>query len=335
MERSEKIRVMIVDDSSLMREAIRSIIENDGKFEVIALATDGKEAVEKAKTLKPDIITMDLKMPMMSGLEAIEKIMEENPIPIIVVSSLDVEIIIKALSLGAMDFVSVSQDIELIANELTEKLMIASRIKPLRRIKIKHVCIEIPSVRSNNKKIVTIGISTGGPQALVNIICKLPKDFPVPIVIVQHMSKGFIQGLCEWICTCSKLTVKVASQDEIMKPSVIYLAPDDYNMKVNRYGRIVLAEDVGHCMLHVPSIDVLMGSVADSFGKDSIGIIMTGMGSDGVAGIKAIKNAGGITIAQDESSSVVFGMNKAAIESGCVDYVLPLDKIAEELLRIV
>ncbi len=327
------IRVLIVDDSSLMREALRSVISADQELEVVGLAANGKEGVEKALVLKPDVITMDLKMPVMTGLEAIEKIMEEQPVPIIVVSSLDVSVIVKALSMGAMDFVSVAQDIDDIAKDLITKIKIASRVKAVRRLKPKSFQPVQNAVKKTSQKAVAIGVSTGGPQALLAVLSKLPKDFPAPVLIVQHMSKGFIGGLAEWLQSNCSIAVRVAGSQEEVKPGTAYLAPDEYNMTIDSMCRTVLSEESSKLMPHIPSIDVLMMSVAKACGPNSIGLIMTGMGSDGVEGIKAVKAAGGTTIAQDEKTSAVFGMNKAAIATGCVDRVVPLDGIAEELIR--
>ena len=328
----DKIRVLIVDDSTLMREALKNILEQDPKIEIIGMAKDGKEGVEKAIVLKPDVITMDLKMPIMSGIEAIEDIMEKSPIPIIVVSALDTSIIIKALSIGAMDFIAVTSDIETLAMELCMKVRVASRVKPLKRIKIKPCTIKAPkALKGNLSKVVAIGVSTGGPQALQAIFSKMEPTFKAGILVVQHMSKGFIEGLAEWLNLTSCLHVQVAKAGDILQNGVIMLAPDDYNISINEEGLIILSENTAKWVAHVPSIDIMMKSTAESFGENAIGLIMTGMGSDGVEGINAIKKCGGKTLAQDEKTSVVFGMNKVAIESGNIDNVVSLEKITAEL----
>ncbi len=333
----DKIRVLIVDDSALMREALKSIIGQDPEIEIVGLAKNGKEGVEKALLLKPNVITMDLKMPMMSGLEAIETILEELPIPIIVVSSMDITIIVKALSIGAMDFVAVTSDIETIAADLITKIKIASRVRPLRRIKIKPCAIKAPKElnRGSASKAVAIGVSTGGPQALQQILAKLPATFPCGILIVQHMSSGFIEGLAEWLNTTSCLHVSVAKAGDILKSGMILLAPDDLHMRVGNDGRIALSENTNKEIVHVPSIDVMMKSVADYYQENAVGVIMTGMGQDGVEGIRAIRQAGGRTIAQDEKSSVIFGMNKVAIDMGLIDEVVALEIMAEKLIGMV
>jgi len=332
---SDKIRVLIVDDSTLMREAIKHILEQDPDIEIVGTAKDGKEGVEKALILKPNVITMDLRMPVMSGLDAIENIMVEMPVPIIVVSSMDTEIIVKALSTGALDFVAVASDIETLASDLLLKVKVAARVRPLRRFKIKPCAIKAsrPAKKTGLSKIVAIGVSTGGPQSLQELFSKIEPTFKAGILVVQHMSKGFIVGLAEWLNSTSCLHVQVAKAGDVLCDGLIMLAPDDYHVSINEDGVISLSENTSKAILHVPSIDVMMKSVAEAFKEDAIGLIMTGMGNDGVDGIKAIKKSGGFTLAQDQDTSVIFGMNKAAIEAGSVDRVVALGKIVEELKR--
>ena len=329
----KKIKVLIVDDSTLMREALRHIFEQDPDIEVVGAAKDGREGVEKARKLKPSVITMDLRMPVMSGLEAIESIMEESPIPVIVVSSMDTEVIVKALSMGAMDFVAVTNDIDTIASDLLMKVKVASRVRALRRYKVKPYSIKAPKISKNTNlsKIIAVGVSTGGPQALQEVFSKLEPTFAAGILVVQHMSKGFIEGLAEWLNATSCLHIQVAKAGDALRDGLIMLAPDNYHTRIDENGLIVLSENTDKSILHVPSIDAMMRSTAESFKEDAIGLIMTGMGTDGVEGIKAIKKFGGVTLAQDEKTSVVFGMNKAAIESGSVDRVAALERIAAEL----
>ncbi|MFA6320365.1 MAG: chemotaxis-specific protein-glutamate methyltransferase CheB [Candidatus Omnitrophota bacterium] len=333
---SEKIRVLIVDDSALMREALRVILEEDPSVEVIGIAKDGREGVEKALALKPNVITMDLKMPVMTGLEAIEKIMEEMPIPIVVVSSMDTSVVVKALSIGAMDFVAVSNDIDTIAKELIDKVKIASRVKAIRRFKVKPYRATSERItRGKVSKIIVVGVSTGGPQALQEMLSKIPEDFCAGILIVQHMSKGFIEGLAEWLNASSSLDVRVAKAGDELKQGLALLAPDDYNMCIGRDGVIVLKENMLKTATHIPSIDATMKSAAESYRENAVGVIMTGMGRDGVDGIRAIKGAGGTTIAQDQNSSVIFGMNKMAIETGCVDRIVSISEMAKVIAGVV
>ena len=333
---ADNIRVLVVNDSLLMCEAIKAVLEDDPQIEVIGFAKDGKEGIEKAFQLKPNVVAMDLEMPVMSGFEAIEKIMEENPIPIIVVSTLDIPVMMKALGIGAMDFVGVRQEIEEMAEELVEKVKIASRVRPLRRIKIRPLGMARPMEENKAvpSKVVGIGISTGGPQALQVLLSKLPATLSCGILIVQHMSRGFIEGLAEWLQASSPLDIQVAKAGDVLSAGKVLLAPDDYHIKINAERRIILSEDTGRSSSHVPSVNVMMQSVAENFGKDATGVIMTGMGHDGVEGIKAIKKAGGKTIAQDEKTSAIFGMNREAIETGCVDRIVALENIADEIVSI-
>jgi len=331
----KKIRVLIVDDSSLMRSAIESILRSDNKIEVVGTASDGAEAIKKTKVLKPDVITMDLKMPIMGGFEAIEKIMSEIPTPIIMVSTMEVEVIVKALGIGAMDFVPVTQDINAISRNLIGKVKIASKVKAIKRIKIEPLKAKKIFKKRKISKVVAIGVSTGGPQALQVVLSQLPKNLPAGIVIVQHMSEGFIAGLAEWLKSTSSVDAKVACSKDKLKSGVAFFAPDNYDVGVDEDGVIELSESVDKSAMYVPSIDVMMKSIALAYGENAVGVIMTGMGRDGVKGILEIKKAGGKTIAQDEESSVIFGMNKVAIEKGCVDKVVSLEKIADEIVKAV
>lgn len=334
----DKIRVLIVDDSPLVRETIRTILESDPQIEVVGFARDGKEGVAKTLSLKPSVITMDLKMPMMTGIEAIETIMSEQPTPIIVVSSLDTKVIVTALGIGAMDFVPITDNIDDIAKNLIEKVKVSSRVRPMRRMSIKKPQAPAPGARYTKKeasKIVAIGVSTGGPQALQVLFSKMPANFPAGIVVVQHIAKGFIAGLVEWLKASSHIDIKVAKTGDIIHNATAFFAPDDLHMEVTEDGKILLSEDSSRKMTHVPSIDIMMKSVASSYGSDSVGVIMTGMGSDGVEGLKAIKKEGGKAIGQDQATSIIFGMNKLAIDGGFVDIVAPLEKLADEIANAV
>lgn len=329
------IRVLIVDDSPLVQGMLKNILESDSDIEIIGIAKDGKEAVEKARLLKPNVITMDIRMPVMSGHDAIRKIMEEAPIPIIVVSCTDAAVIKEALDIGAMDFVVIPSEIGQISKELIEKVKVASKVNPLKRLKTEKTLILRPALKKHPFKVIAIGVSTGGPQALGAVISRLPADFPAGILIVQHMTKGFIDGLAEWLRFSSSLDIRVAKAGETLKSGMVLFAPDDLNVKIDAEGKIILSENSVKNMFHTPSIDVMMESVAFAYGQDAIGVIMTGMGQDGVKGMLAIKESGGKTIAQDESTSAIFGMNKIAIETGCIDKVAPVDKISEEIIKML
>ena len=330
-----KIRVLIVDDSALVRQTLMTILNADPEIEVVGEARNGKDGYEKTLLLKPNVITMDLTMPIMDGAEAISSIMEECPTPIIVVSSMDTKVIVRALAMGAMDFVAVTQEIDGISADLIEKIKIASRIKPIRRMKLNHTPRKLPIKKEIAAKIVAIGVSTGGPQALQVLFSKIPANFPACILVVQHIAPGFIQGLADWLGQTTSLHFQVARSGDTPKPGVVFFAPDGVHMTVDDQNRIVLKEDVTKKMVHVPSIDVMMQSVAEVYQESAVGVIMTGMGRDGVEGISAIKSSGGYTIAQDEKTSAIYGMNKIAVDQGLIKRVLSLEYISDELIRIV
>jgi two-component system chemotaxis response regulator CheB len=333
---AEKISVLIVDDSPLVRESIRSALDSEPEIEVIGTACNGEEGVRKAVTLRPKVITMDLRMPVMDGFEAIERIMQEEPTPIIVVSSMDNESIGKTLDMGVMDILKLDKDINDVACALIEKVKIASRVKAMKRARHRPESPRQVRVRPNCPfRVAAIGISTGGPQALRILFSGLNCGFPVGLLIVQHMSPGFIEGMADWLNSVSAIDVRVAWPGAILRPSSALIAPDCRHMEIDGDARIHLVEETEGRSMHIPSIDRMMKSVACAFGVNAIGVIMTGMGRDGVEGLKAIKKAGGLTIAQDESTSAIFGMNRVAIEEGIVDKVLPADEIAGEILATV
>ncbi len=327
------IRVLIVDDSTLVRQALSAILSSDPQIEVIGEARNGKEGYEKTLSLRPDVITMDVTMPVMDGVEATRLIMENVPTPIVIVSSRDVQVIVKALSFGAMDFVVSSEDFDAIKEDLLMKVRVASRVRAIRRIQIHPVSKRPLAPHMAASRVVALGISTGGPQALQVLLSKLPADFPAGMLVVQHISTGFIQGLVDWLSLTSPLTLRVAKAGDVLKSGVVLFAPDDVHMTVDSQEKIVLKEEISKKMFHVPSIDVMMRSAAEVFRRNTIGVIMTGMGRDGVEGIAAIRSAGGTTIAQDEQTSVIYGMNRVAVEAGTIQLVLPLEQIAEELVR--
>ena len=328
------IRVLIVDDSTLARQALSALLSTDPAIEVIGEARNGREGYEKTLALRPDVITMDITMPVMDGVQATELIMEEVPTPIVLVSTRDVQVIVKALAFGAMDFVASTGDLEEMREELIDKVKIASRVRAIRRMHIRPVLQRTITRRQAASKVVALGISTGGPQALQILLSMLPAKFPASILVVQHISPGFIQGLVEWVSVTSPLDIRVAKAGDALKIGTVFFAPDGVHMTVDKEEKIALKEDVSKKMLHVPSIDVLMRSVAEVYQERALGVIMTGMGHDGVEGISSIKSSGGYTIAQDEKTSAIYGMNKLAVDQGTIERVLPLEQIAAELIRV-
>jgi two-component system, chemotaxis family, protein-glutamate methylesterase/glutaminase len=334
------IRTLLVDDSFLTREMIAAILATDSEIEVVGDAGNGREAVRGVLSLSPDIVIMDIDMPVMDGFEAIKEIMALNPVPILVVSSMDdAESAYRAISLGALDVLSKSEvDVEE-PRKLTRKVRCLSQVKVISHLrggsskKEQTAPSMVPDRGSRPPKIIAIAASTGGPKALSVLIPALPADLPCSIVVAQHIAIGFAAGMVDWLHRISRLDVKVAEDGDSVTEGVVYVSPSEKNMVLNRDRSIALIEPKPDEIYH-PSCDALLSSVALRYGASSIGIILTGMGSDGVEGMKSLKAAGGITIAQDEASSVVFGMPKVAIQSNCIDKVLPLDRIAGEIIRL-
>jgi two-component system chemotaxis response regulator CheB len=344
------IRVLIVDDSAVLRQSTRFILESDPELRVIGEAGDGAEAVALAERLRPDVITMDIRMPKMDGLEAIRWIMAEHPAPIVIVTSLDLDrelgVSLQAAKLGAVAVLkrpSRASDPmhKAFAAKLIEQVKLMSAVKVIQRTRAiapaelsteaDHPAPAPMPVSST--RIVAIGSSTGGPAALYRILGALPADWTVPILVVQHISFGFVEGLASWLDKASPLCVKVAQPGERIQSGIVYIAPDDHHLLIDRRCRIVLSqtEPVGG---HRPSVTPLFQSVAQTYGPAAMSIILTGMGADGAVGMQALYQTGAITIAQDESSCVVFGMPKEAIALGAVQHIVPLDQIAQKMMEL-
>ena len=339
--------MLVVDDSPLMCKILTNILNCDPEIIVSAVATNGKEAVEIVPRIKPDIITMDIDMPVMDGLEATKQIMAYHPTPILIVSSAvfraGMDRVFKAISQGALDVIDKSE-LELAGNKKSGEALIA-KIKFLIGIRVMRQPTvafsketSVVGLKANREdvsdKIVAIVASTGGPHALLEILKRLPEDFPCGIVIVQHITNGFLSGLVGWLAKECKIKVKIGEDLEEIRPGVAYIAPDNVQMRVEEGGKIRLFSEPAYGG-HRPSGDVLLESVARIYGKGGVAALLTGMGRDGAMGMKAIKQLNGKTIAQNEKSCVVFGMPNAAIEMNAVDKVLPLESIAEEIVGMV
>lgn len=341
------IRVFVVEDSPLMCKILVSLLNNDPQILVVGVAMDGKEALDLLPHLKPDIVTLDMDLPVIDGLEVTRQVMAYHPTPILIVSSsvfkTGMEKVFRAISFGALDVLDKSDLIPRgegkSREELIEKIKHLTRAKLLDRnlIRVREekggAELRKPKGASSHR-IVAMVASTGGPQALLKILKPLPEDFPCGILIVQHIASGFLIGMVEWLNKECRIKIKIGEDQEIIRPGVAYIAPDHFQMRVVEGGRISLSDEPP-TNGHKPSGDVLLESVARVYGKGSIGVILTGMGRDGAMGMKMIKQVRGKTIAQDEKSCVVFGMPHAAIETGAVDRILPLERIAEELLCLV
>lgn len=332
------INVLVVDDSPSRRSALAAMLSGDPGIKIVGKAVDGVEAVEMARSLRPSVITMDFMMPRLDGAGAIRKIMAKTPTPIIVVS-VTIEnqrkFAFKCLKLGALDFVPIRGDMERMAEELIEKVKMASKVKVVRHIRTGMLApVRLSGKKKAATKLVVVAVSTGGPQALEKLLPRLPAAFPAGIVIVQHIADGFSKELAEWLDDKSKVRVKEAVHGEKIETRLVLIAPGGRHLSVEAGGLIRLSEEPRE-LANRPSADILLESAAKVYGRAAMGIIMTGMGRDGARGIKKIKEAGGRTIAQDEESSVVFGMNKAAIEDGSIDRIVPLKDIPERIMDML
>jgi len=341
---SEKIRVLVVDDSSLVRKIITDILDREEDIEVVGTANNGKTAIFKNQELDPDVITMDIEMPILDGLAALKHIMKTKPKPVIMMSVLTqhgADATFKALELGAVDFIPkpstlMSMSVEEIADLLVHKVRTVAKSKLY--IKKETQEVQIPSkfvVKGKSEKVVAIGTSTGGPSALITVFKNFPEKFPSPVLVVQHMPEGFTAAFSKRLNDSSNLSVKEAEDGDDVLPGHGYVAPGHSHMEIYKKGdkyklHVFKSEKVSG---HMPSIDVLFNSVADQVGNMSVGVIMTGMGKDGAEGLLKIKKRGGYTIAQNEETSVVYGMNRVAVEIGATNEVVPLEMITERIIK--
>jgi len=338
----KKIRVIVVDDSALIRGVFKEILESDSAIEVIAVAHDPIDAREKIKKLNPDVITLDIEMPKMDGLSFLEKIMSLRPMPVVMVSSLTqkgASQTLKALELGAVDYVtktgSGSFDIDRLGDDLIGKVKAAARAKIMFRPK-KNLEKKPKIVDSCNYKkysLVVIGSSTGGVEALREVFTHMPKDIP-PILVTQHMPSAFTGTFAKRLNSLCKPEVKEAKNGEIIEGGKIYIAPGNLHLTVKKAGGVYKCrvEDGELVSGHKPSVDMLFESVAE-IGKNTVGVILTGMGKDGAGGLLKMKKAGAKTLGQDENSSLVYGMPKAAYMAGAVDRQVSLKEMAKEILK--
>lgn len=331
------MRVLVVDDSALMRNLLSDMLNAESNIEVIATAKDGQDAIEKVAKLNPDVVTLDIEMPKMDGLTALKHIMNSNPTPVVMLSALTEygsKSAIKALEYGAIDFIhkpsgSISLDLRKVREELLIKLRVASMAK-LHKPKLESVK-PIKHQINNRRRLIAIGASTGGPSALIEIIPRFPEDSP-PILIVQHMPSGFTKSFAERLDSESAIVVKEAIEGEKIEAGKAFLAPGDHHMIVTGDKKIHLNKEPPIKWVR-PAVDPMMISVASVYKSDVIGVILTGMGSDGTDGMTAIKENNGQTLAQTESSCVVYGMPNAAVKAGCVDKIVSLSQMPIEILR--
>jgi two-component system chemotaxis response regulator CheB len=350
---SHAIRVLLVEDSPIALAILQRILDSSPEIAVVGTARTGKEALTLIPKLQPQVICTDLHMPQMNGLEFIREVMATQPRPILAISNSvresDTQTISGLLQSGAVDtfpkpILGTAVDYEGIKQALVGKIKVLAGVsvftqRPQRTVAIESSCRTSPGASAcpsapdltRVTKVVAIGASTGGPQALYAILTRLPVNFPKPIICIQHISEGFLQGLVDWLARECRLSVKIAGNGEIPRPATIYFAPERYHLELNAFGRFVYS-DLGLVGGHCPSIDVTFKSIAKFYGRTTLGILLSGMGRDGAEGLATIARAGGLTIAQDEASCVVFGMPKEAIALGGVQHVLPLTAIAPLLL---
>jgi len=344
----ERVKVLVVDDSALMRKLIPIILERDPDIEVIGTAMDGAFAIRKIAELHPDVVTLDLEMPRMDGIETLRMIMRNAPLPVIVFSSHSKEgayATFKALALGAIDFVAKPQDaaaghLDPVAFQLIEKIKIAKRAGGTKTVPKPQAEAVAPAKKRSHaalppNRVIAIGISTGGPNALQYLFSQIPGDFPATFVVVQHMPEGFTEMFARRLDECCALDVQEAKSGDLLVAGRVLVCPGNRHIMVRRMprGDMVVLSDGPAINGHRPSADVLFHSVAQEFALSSVGILMTGMGEDGAEGLGAIKAAGGHTIAQSEETCVVPGMPRAAILKGYAGKVLPLDNLAAYLVN--
>ncbi|MFO8031207.1 MAG: chemotaxis response regulator protein-glutamate methylesterase [Desulfohalobiaceae bacterium] len=341
------ITVLVVDDSAFMRKAVSTMLEKDSDIQVVGVARNGEECLQKIQELNPQVVTLDIEMPVMDGLTALRHIMMETPRPVLMVSSLTTEgaeATLKAMELGAMDFIpkklsKVSLDIVKIEEELRHKVKAVARSKPnfvRSRKKPKGLAQETQELiqGSLQREVVGIGVSTGGPPAVQQIVSSLDRNFPGSILIAQHMPGTFTKAFAKRLDQCGSLQVKEAENKERLQKGLIYVAPGGFHLKMEgRSSRLYLeicTEPADY--LYKPSATVLLNSIADKLGPRGMGVILTGMGNDGLEGVKRLKTKGGRILAQSEASCVVFGMPRAVIEKGLADQVLEIQDMAEGIL---
>ncbi|GAC1620749.1 MAG: chemotaxis response regulator protein-glutamate methylesterase [Candidatus Acidiferrum sp.] len=344
---SQRIRVLVVDDSALMRKLIPLVLERDPDIQVVGTAMDGAFALKKIEEIRPDVVTLDLEMPRMDGIETLRLIMRRAPLPVIVFSTHSKEgaySTFKALALGAIDFVAKPMDapsgnLGRIANELIEKIKVAKRAAGFKP-HVSKILEEPPHPKKIVRgtlppsRVIAIGISTGGPNALQFVLSQLPSDFPAAILIVQHMPEGFTDMFARRLDECCAVDVAEAKSGDLLIAGRVLICPGNRHMMVRRMprGDMTVLSDSAPVNGHRPSADVLFHSVAQEFGPQAVGILMTGMGEDGAEGLGALRASGAVTLAQSEDTCVVSGMPRAAILKGYASKIVPLDALGSHLI---
>lgn len=335
------IDVLVVEDSRVALDYLVYILTSDPEVRVIATASSGEEAVAYVQRRRPDIILMDIHMPGIDGFEATRQIMVSRPVPIVICTAStnfgDLDVALRSIEAGALTVVKKPKgfsecEAEADAAELLRTIKLMAEVKVVRRWNRSSVSIPVGSrgafrCSDCDKAVVAIGASTGGPPVIMKILSSLPSEFTAPILIVQHISSGFVAGFCEWLATVSSLPVHVAERGVFPLPGHVYVAPDEHHLRVGPRGELRVTQDDPRNGLR-PSVDVLFESVAEQFGAHAVGVLLTGMGRDGAEELKRMADAGALTIVQDEASCVVFGMPGEAIRLGAATHILPPESIA-------
>ena len=345
------IRVMVVDDSNFMRKAISTLLSSDDRIEVVSLLGSGEEALKNAPSVDPDVITLDWELPGMNGFDTLVRIMESFPTPVVMFSAYTkkgADLTLRALEAGAIDFIekpsgAISLDLGKVREDLIGKIVTAAsageRLRGSREKARREAAPrgEVAKIRSPEKSILFIASSTGGVQALNRVIPLLPANYPMPVLIVQHMPPLFTKSLSQSLDAVSRLSVREAADGDTLMPGNVYIAPGGWQTKVFKYGKeMKLRLDVEPADISLkPCADISMASIAENFGSDVVALILTGMGDDGMEGARLIKERGGVVFAQDKETSTIFGMPRAVIEAGLADAVLPLDGVAGHLAALV
>lgn len=345
----KRTRVLVVDDSPTARLLIVEILRADPALEVVGQAKDGLEALALVKKLRPDIVTMDVQMPVLDGFAATKRIMVEAPLPILITTSLDPRVLavsLEAIRVGALAVHAKPRDprspgFDEEARELVRQVKAMSQVKVVRHYEPNLARVTAPPnttvvgvTHTAPAEVVAIAASTGGPAAIHSILSSLPADFALPILVVQHISRGFAPGFASWLDGASHTRVKLAEEGETLEPGTAYVAVDDHHLVVSRARRIHLSSAAAVSGFR-PSGTVLFESVATAYGRAAVAVILTGMGRDGVDGLRAIRQGGGLILAESEQTSVVYGMPAAAVQAGLADFVLPLDQVSAALAGLL
>ncbi len=357
---ADKIKVLVVDDSSFMRKALSTILSQDPQIEVIGTAPDGRFALKKLEQIRPDVVTLDVEMPGMDGITTLKEIMGNNPIPVLMVSSLTQDgaaVTMEALGLGAVDFVAkpsgqISLDIDTLSAPIISKVKAAARadVKKLARRTARAAAVAEPTPTPASKqepvaegpprlvgpviRMVAIGVSTGGPQTLMSIFPKIPADLGASVMVVQHMPEGFTHTFAERLDQISSISVKEAEDGDRLRNGCAFLAPGGSHMTVTK-GQSMRIGKEPYDTLHKPSVDVMMESVITAFGSNAVGVLLTGMGKDGAASMAKLRQMGAHTIAESEETAIVYGMPREAAERGGAEFVLPADRVAEKVIELI